>query len=59
MYNLEALSTHSVQGRVWVETALFTPVIQVARVRLQSISSLFLVVSQVAIPATCSMTPAA
>lgn len=36
-----------------------TPAIWVARVRLQSTSSLFLAVSPVPIPATCSTTPAA
>lgn len=42
-----------------MQLAPFTPAIQVARGRLQSTTSLFLAVSLVPIPATCSMTPAA
>lgn len=47
------------KGRVWVQTALFTTVIHMARMMMQSTSSSFPAVSQVATPAIYSMKPAA
>lgn len=71
-YRAQAGKRISVNGTIlrhWAPTACkrecgcrqlsFTPVIQVARVRLQSTPSFFPAVSQVAIPAIYSMTPAA